>query len=193
MQQTGSLEQKPIEQLNHSRVFHFESLPAHKNPNGSESRNVVHGELATGEHVAVHESVQPPGVRSQPCPPHRTHRDDLRSRGHARVPPRRHHRARISRRYPAGREGDDAQRSQRRRRSGFLFRGRHRRRCTVTTQRRTIFMSAMNRRDLCLAAGAFAALGGLLIAGQGTARDARRRLGERPSTCPNRASSASTR
>ncbi|HZQ42725.1 MAG TPA: cupin domain-containing protein [Acidobacteriaceae bacterium] len=67
MQQTGSLEQKPIQQLNQSRVFDFESLPVRKNPNGSESRNVVHGELATGEHVAVHESVQPPGVPANPA------------------------------------------------------------------------------------------------------------------------------
>lgn len=69
MQQTGSLEQKPIQQLNQSRVFHFDSLPVRSNPNGSESRNVVRGELATGEHVAVHESVQPPGVAANP--PHR--------------------------------------------------------------------------------------------------------------------------
>jgi quercetin dioxygenase-like cupin family protein len=40
-----------------------------KNPNGSESRDVVRGELATGEHVAVHESMQPAGVPGNP--PHR--------------------------------------------------------------------------------------------------------------------------
>jgi quercetin dioxygenase-like cupin family protein len=52
-----------------SRVFHFGELPAHKVANGSESRNVLHGRLATGEWVAVHESVQPAGT--PPNPAHR--------------------------------------------------------------------------------------------------------------------------
>jgi len=68
MSQTGS-EQKPTEQLNQSRVFHFNSLPVRRNTNGSESRNVVNGVLATGEHVAVHESTQPAGIPGNP--PHR--------------------------------------------------------------------------------------------------------------------------
>ncbi len=75
MPQSDPREQKTIEQLNHSRVFHFDSLPARTNPNGSETRNVVHGELATGEHVAVHESVQPPGVPANPA--HRIEHTEL--------------------------------------------------------------------------------------------------------------------
>lgn len=68
MQQTrAAADQKPAEELTGSRVFHFDSLPIRKNPNGSESRNVVRGELATGEHVAVHESVQPAGVPANPA------------------------------------------------------------------------------------------------------------------------------
>lgn len=69
MQQNGSGEQKPLEQLNQSHVFHFDSLPVRRNQNGSESRDVVRGELTTGEHVAVHESTQPPGIPGNP--PHR--------------------------------------------------------------------------------------------------------------------------
>jgi quercetin dioxygenase-like cupin family protein len=68
MHQTGASEQKPIQQLNQSHVFHLESLPVRKNPNGTESRDVVRGQLATGEHVAVHESTQPSG--SPGNPPH---------------------------------------------------------------------------------------------------------------------------
>jgi quercetin dioxygenase-like cupin family protein len=37
------------------------------NPNGSESRNAIAGHLATGEHVAVHESIQPAGVPGNPA------------------------------------------------------------------------------------------------------------------------------
>jgi quercetin dioxygenase-like cupin family protein len=75
MQQTGSSEQKPIPQLDESRVFHFDSLPVRKNANGSESRDVVRGVLATGEHVAVHESIQPPGIPGNP--PHRIEHTEL--------------------------------------------------------------------------------------------------------------------
>jgi quercetin dioxygenase-like cupin family protein len=67
MPQSEAREQRTIEQLNHSRVFHFDSLPARRNPNGSESRDVVRGELATGEHVAVHESTQPAGIAGNPA------------------------------------------------------------------------------------------------------------------------------
>lgn len=52
-----------------SRVFHLDTLLAHKSANGSESRDVVRGRLATGEWVAVHESTQPAGAA--PVPLHR--------------------------------------------------------------------------------------------------------------------------
>ena len=74
MQQTAP-EQKAIERLTESRVYQFESLPVHKNPNGSESRDVVRGDLATGEHIAVHESVQPAGVPANPA--HRIEHTEL--------------------------------------------------------------------------------------------------------------------
>lgn len=68
--------QKPApEELTQSRVFHFDSLTARRNPNGSESRDVVHGHLATGEHVAVHESTQPAGIPGNP--PHRIEHTEL--------------------------------------------------------------------------------------------------------------------
>ncbi len=50
-----------------SKVFRFSEMPARRNANGSESRDVARGALATGEHVAVHESVQPAGVAPNPA------------------------------------------------------------------------------------------------------------------------------
>lgn len=75
MQQTGSAERKPVEELTRSRVYHLDSLPVRRNPNGSESRDVVRGELATGEHIAVHESAQPAGIAGNP--PHRIEHTEL--------------------------------------------------------------------------------------------------------------------
>ena len=75
MQQIAPVEPKPAQQLTQSHVYHFESLPVRKNPNGSESRDVVRGELATGEHVTVHESTQPAGVPGNP--PHRIEHTEI--------------------------------------------------------------------------------------------------------------------
>ena len=58
-----------------SKVFRFSELPGRRNPNGSESRDIGHGALATGELVAVHESVQPAGV--PPNPAHRIEHTEL--------------------------------------------------------------------------------------------------------------------
>lgn len=50
--------------LEKSRTFVYEQMPGHTNANGSESRNFFSGTLATGEAVAVHESVQPAGTKA---------------------------------------------------------------------------------------------------------------------------------
>jgi mannose-6-phosphate isomerase-like protein (cupin superfamily) len=52
----------PGGELGQSRVFAFDQMTAKKAPNGSESRNVLHGPLSTGEVVGMHESVQPAGA-----------------------------------------------------------------------------------------------------------------------------------
>ena len=64
-----------MQDLNTSRVLLFNDLPARRNPNGSESRDAIHGVLPTGEHVAVHESVQPAGT--PPNPPHRIEHSEM--------------------------------------------------------------------------------------------------------------------
>jgi mannose-6-phosphate isomerase-like protein (cupin superfamily) len=55
--------------LSQPRVFLLGQLPVHKMANGGESRNIVRGALATGEVVALHESMLPVG--SVPNPPHK--------------------------------------------------------------------------------------------------------------------------
>jgi quercetin dioxygenase-like cupin family protein len=52
--------------LSESQVFVLEQMPVRKMANGGESRDVVHGALATGEVVGVHESVQPVGATPSP-------------------------------------------------------------------------------------------------------------------------------
>jgi len=55
--------------LSQSKVFAFGDLTLRKMANGGESRDVVQGAVATGETVAIHESVQPKGA--PPNPAHR--------------------------------------------------------------------------------------------------------------------------
>jgi quercetin dioxygenase-like cupin family protein len=55
--------------LSQSKVFAFDNLPVRKMANGGESRDVVQGTVATGEAVAIHESVQP--AAAPPNPAHR--------------------------------------------------------------------------------------------------------------------------
>lgn len=48
--------------LSQARVYAADAEPVHKTANGSESTNLLHGLLASGEAVAVHESMQPMGA-----------------------------------------------------------------------------------------------------------------------------------
>jgi quercetin dioxygenase-like cupin family protein len=61
--------------LSESRVFVLEEMPVRKMANGGESRDVLHGVLATGEVVGVHESEQPAGA--VPSPMHTIQHSEL--------------------------------------------------------------------------------------------------------------------
>ena len=58
-----------------ARVFSFDDMPAKTAPNGSVGRHVFNGTLATGEVVAVHETMQPAGTG--PNPPHRIQHSEV--------------------------------------------------------------------------------------------------------------------
>jgi mannose-6-phosphate isomerase-like protein (cupin superfamily) len=57
------------ELLSQSKVFSLDRLSARTMPNGGQSWDILHGTLATGETLSVHESTQPPGI--PPNPPHK--------------------------------------------------------------------------------------------------------------------------
>jgi quercetin dioxygenase-like cupin family protein len=63
------------DEMQSSRVFGFNELPIRKNPNGSESRDVLRGQLPTGEQVALHESMQMAGT--PPNPAHRIEHTEI--------------------------------------------------------------------------------------------------------------------
>ena len=58
-----------------ARVFPYEQMPARTAQNGAVGRSVFTGTLATGEAVAVHETMQPAGT--VPNPPHRIHHSEV--------------------------------------------------------------------------------------------------------------------
>lgn len=61
--------------LSKARVFTTEQGTVHAMANGSQSRSILHAALATGEAVAIHESIQMPGTK--PNPPHAIHHSEF--------------------------------------------------------------------------------------------------------------------
>jgi quercetin dioxygenase-like cupin family protein len=61
--------------LETSRVFAYDAMTAKTAPNGAVGRNVFSGSLATGEAVAVHETMQPAGT--VPNPAHRIEHSEV--------------------------------------------------------------------------------------------------------------------
>ncbi len=57
------------------RVFRYDEMKVHRAPNGTESRVVFDGTLATGEAIAAHESMQPAGAT--PSPLHRIQHSEV--------------------------------------------------------------------------------------------------------------------
>jgi mannose-6-phosphate isomerase-like protein (cupin superfamily) len=61
--------------LTSARVFVLDQMPVRRMANGGESREIVHGTLATGESVNLHQSMQVPGAT--PNPPHVIHHSEF--------------------------------------------------------------------------------------------------------------------
>lgn len=61
--------------LGAARVFSYDQMQAKTAQNGSVGRRVFAGTLATGEAVAVHETLQPAGTK--PNPPHRIEHSEI--------------------------------------------------------------------------------------------------------------------
>jgi mannose-6-phosphate isomerase-like protein (cupin superfamily) len=58
-----------------ARVFALDQMPIRQTANGGESRSIVHGILATGETVSLHQSMQVVGAT--PNPPHVIHHSEF--------------------------------------------------------------------------------------------------------------------
>jgi quercetin dioxygenase-like cupin family protein len=58
-----------------ARVFAYDEMAARTAPNGSVGRSVFNGTLATGESIAVHETMQPAGT--PPNPAHRIQHSEV--------------------------------------------------------------------------------------------------------------------
>lgn len=61
--------------LSESEVLFPDRLPVTTNANGAKSWNILNGVLATGEAIALHESLQPAGIA--PNPPHSVQHSEL--------------------------------------------------------------------------------------------------------------------
>ena len=60
---TGSAQASGADVLSQAEVFPHGKMTVRRMTNGGESEDVVHGTLKTGEVVAVHESMQPVGIK----------------------------------------------------------------------------------------------------------------------------------
>jgi mannose-6-phosphate isomerase-like protein (cupin superfamily) len=65
----------PNNSLASSRVFAYDDMPTKTAPSGAVSRRAFTGTLATGETIAVHETMQPAGAA--PNPAHRIQHSEL--------------------------------------------------------------------------------------------------------------------
>ena len=65
----------PANPLATARVFSIDEMTAKTAPNGSMGRSVFNGTLATGETVALHETIQPAGT--VPNPAHRIQHSEV--------------------------------------------------------------------------------------------------------------------
>ena len=73
--QQASPNNPPANPLAQSRVFAYDEMPAKTAPSGAVSRRAFTGTLATGESIAVHETMQPAGIA--PGPAHRIQHSEL--------------------------------------------------------------------------------------------------------------------
>jgi quercetin dioxygenase-like cupin family protein len=73
--QQASPNNPPANPLAQSRVFAYDDMPAKTAPSGAVSRRAFTGTLATGESIAVHETMQPAGTA--PGPAHRIQHSEL--------------------------------------------------------------------------------------------------------------------